>query len=317
MAKVKYFALTAAAALVYIACASNALANNASAARTAEKTAHAGPTKVALVTLEKSAYAAWKSKDAKFWDTFLSDKFVGWGSSGRLDKASATKEFTGADCTIKSYALSDEQMSPLGKGAALITHRIAVDGTCGGQEVPANGWAASVYVRDGDKWKGAFHAEAPVVDPKAALAKPADKKKAPQKDEAQAAAPNASTDAMLAVEKTVWEAWRAHDGKKLGDLTAKDISFINIFGTYFATKADALKDWTSAGCDVKSVSVTEAARTMLSPTTGILTFKGTADGTCYGQEVNSVIWGTSVYVKDGDAWKWTFGINVPARGEGT
>jgi hypothetical protein len=44
-----------------------------------------------------------------------------------------------------------------------------------------------------------------------------------------------------------------------------------------------------------------------------LTFKGTADGTCCGQEVNSVIWGTSVYVKDGDAWKWTFGINTPAR----
>jgi ketosteroid isomerase-like protein len=317
MAKVNYFVLTAAAALVYTACARNALATNANAANTAEKTAPDGPTKVALVTLEKSAYAAWKSKDAKFWHTFLSDKFVGWGSSGRLDKASATKEFTGADCTIKSYALSDEQMSPLGKGAALITYRIAVDGTCGGQEVPANSWAASVYVRDGDKWKGAFHAEAPVVDPKASLAKPADKKKAPQKDEAQAAAPNASTDAMLAVEKTVWEAWRAHDGKKLGDLTAKDISFINIFGTYFATKADALKDWTGAGCDVKSVSVTYAARTMLSPTTGILTFKGTADGTCYGQEVNSVIWGTSVYVKHGDAWKWTFGINLPARREGT
>jgi Domain of unknown function (DUF4440) len=316
MARIKCFTSTAIVAFVFTVCGGNTLANDANAAKGAEKTAPGGPTKVALVTLEKRAYAAWKSKDAKFWHTFLSDKFVGWGSSGRLDKASATKEFTGADCTIKSYALSDEQMSPLGKGAALITYKINVDGTCGGHEVPANSWAASVYVRDGDKWKGAFHAEAPVVDPKASLAKPADKKKAPQKDEAQAAAPNASTDAMLAVEKTVWEAWRAHDGKKLGDLTAKDISFINIFGTYFATKADALKDWTSAGCDVKSVSVTEAARTMLSPTTGILTFKGTADGTCYGQEVNSVIWGTSVYVKDGDAWKWTFGINVPARGEG-
>ena len=315
MARIKCFTLTTIAAFVFTVCGGNTLANDANAA--AEKTASGGPTKAALVTLEKSAYAAWKSKDAKFWDTFLSDKFVGWGSSGRLDKALATKEFTGADCTIKSYALSDEHMSPLGKGAVLITHRIAVDGTCGGQVLPANSWAASVYVRDGNKWKGAFHAEAPVVDPKAALAKPADKKKAPQIDEAQPAAPNASTDAMLTVERTVWGAWRAHDGKKLGDLTAKDISFINIFGTYFATKADALKDWTSAGCDVKSVSVSEAARTMLSPTTGILTFKGTADGTCYSQQVNSVIWGTSVYVKDGDAWKWTFGINVPAREEGT
>ena len=317
MAKIKYFVLAAATAFVYTVCSADALANDANAAKTAERNEPAGPTKVALVTLEKRAYAAWKSKDAKFWDTFLSDKFVGWGSSGRLDKASATKEFTGADCAIKSYALSDERMSPLGKGAALVTYKITVDGTCGGQAVPATSYAASVYVRDGDTWKGAFHAEAAVVDPKAAIAGPAEKKKAPPKEEARPAAAGASTDAMLAIEKTVWEAGRIHDGKKLEDLTAKDISVINIFGTYFATKADALKDWTGAGCDVKSVSVTDAARTMLSPTTGILTFKGTADGTCYGQEVNSVIWGTSVYVKHGDAWKWTFGINVPARGERT
>ena len=47
-----------------------------------------------------------------------------------------------------------------------------------------------------------FHAEAPVVDPKAELAKPADKKKTPQKDDAQPVAPAASTDAMLAIERT-------------------------------------------------------------------------------------------------------------------
>ena len=315
MTKLKYFVLAAAAALVYTASARDAVANNANATDTAEKTEHAGPTKVGLVTLEKSAYAAWKSKDAKFWDTFLSDKFVGWGSSGRLDKAYATKEFTGADCAIKSYALSDEQMRPLGKGAALITYKIIVDGTCGGREVPADSWAASVYVRDGDQWKAAFHAAAPVVDPKAELIKPAGKKKAAH-HEVQSAALPASADSLLAVEKTVWEAWRAHDGKKLEELTAQDISFINIFGTYFATKADALKDWTGAGCDVKSVSVTEGVRTMLSPTTSILTFNGSADGTCSGQEVNSIIWGTSIYVKHGDAWKWSFGINVPAREEG-
>lgn len=315
MAKIKYFVLIAAAALVFTACDRNAPAKNATAADTPAKTPLAAPALDALVRLEKSAYEAWKSKDAKFWDAFLSEKFVGYGSSGKLDKASATREYTGADCEIKSYALSDEQMQPLGNDAALITHKTTVDGTCGGQKVPANSWAAGVYVRDGDKWKGAFHAEAPVVDPKAAPAKPVDKKEAPEEDEARPADRDAGTDAMLAAEKAVWEAWRAHDARKLEDLTARDISFINIFGTYFATKADALKDWTGAGCDVKSVSVTDAAGTILSPTVGILTFKGTAEGTCYGQKVGP-IWGTSVYVKDGDAWKWAFGINLPARREG-
>jgi hypothetical protein len=311
MARIRYFA----AALLLTACAGNVPANNANAANTFAETAPAVPTKDALVTLEKSAYEAWKSKDAKFWDTFLSDKFVGWGSSGRLDKASATKQYTGTDCEIKSYALSDEQIQSLGNDAALITHKTTVDGRCNGQVLPPSSWVASVYVRDGDRWKGAFHAEAPIVDPKAAPAKPVDVNETSQKDEAQPAERDAHTEALLAVEKTLWEDWRTHDANKIGDLTARDISFINIFGTHLATKADALKDWSGTYCDVKSISITDAAGTMLSPTVGILTFKAAADGTCYGQKVGP-IWGTSVYVKHGDVWKWTFGINLPAGREG-
>jgi len=75
-----------------------------------------------------------------------------------------------------------------------------------------------------------------------------------------------------------------------------------------------LKDWTGVGCDVKSVSVTDATGTMLSSTVGILRFNGGADGTCYGQKVGP-IWGTSVYVRESNAWKWTFGINLPAAPE--
>ena len=298
MTKIGSSVLAAAAALVVTACAG---------------TPPAAPTTEALVTLEKSANEAWKLKDAAFWNTFLSDAFVGYGMSGRLDKASAAKEYAGADCEIRSYAPSDERMTRLGQDAALLTYTSTVDGTCGGQAVPARSRAASVYVRDGDRWKGAFHAEAPIVDPQAAPAAPVGKQEA---SEAGAARPaGAGTEALLVAEKALWEAWRAHDAKTIEELTTREFSFINIFGTYFPNKAEALKDWTGPGCDVKSVSVTDAAGTMLSPTVGILTFTGGADGTCYGQKVGSV-WGTSIYVKEGDAWKWTFGINLPAPGEG-
>ena len=126
---------------------------------------------------------------------------------------------------------------------------------------------------------------------------------------------DARTAAMLTAERAVWEAWKDHDATRIEDLTARDISFINIFGTHLASKVDALKNWSGAGCNVKSVGVTDARGTMLSPAVGILTFKATADGTCYGQRVPPV-WGTSVYVKHGNTWKWTFGINLPARREG-
>jgi hypothetical protein len=311
MARISNFGRAAAAALVFAGCAGDALANGANIPDATEQTAPAASTRNALTELENSAYEAWKSKDAAFWGGFLSDRFVGWASSGRLDRTSAAKEYTGADCEIKRYAFSDEQIKPLGNDAALITHRTTVEGSCGGQRVPADSWGASIYVRDGANWKGAFHAEAAIVDPKVAAAKTVDRSVAPHKQAAKLAARDARTDTMLALERAVWEAWRVHDVKTIGELTARDITFINIFGTYFANKADALKDWGAAGCDVNSISISDAMGTMLSPTVEVLTFKATADGTCYGQAVGP-IWGSSVYLKEGDTWKWTFGINLPA-----
>jgi len=202
-------------------------------------------------------------------------------------------------------------MRPLGGDVALVTYKATVDGTCGGEKLPAVSRAAGIYVRDGGRWKEAFHAEAPVVDAASGPAKPVGKE-ATQADQSQPRDPG--TDAMLAVEKDLWEAWRAHDGGRIEELTTREVSFINIFGTYFATRAEALKDWTGVGCDVKSVSVTDATGTMLSSTVGILRFNGGADGTCYGQKVGP-IWGTSVYVRESNAWKWTFGINLPAAPE--
>jgi hypothetical protein len=134
----KHFALTATAALTMTACAGNALANDSESPSTAVRVAPGGPANDALVALENSAYEAWKSKNAAFWEAFLSDRFVGWGMSGKLDKVSATKEYTGADCDIKSYALSETRVSPRGKQAALITYKATVDGTCGGRKIPVN-----------------------------------------------------------------------------------------------------------------------------------------------------------------------------------
>ncbi|HEY2823001.1 MAG TPA: nuclear transport factor 2 family protein [Candidatus Acidoferrum sp.] len=311
MAKIVRFGLAAAAAFIFATCGGNALANNTNADDTPERTDSDVSTKAAFVKLENSAYQAWKSKDAKFWATFLSDKFVGWGSSGRLDKTSATKEYTGTVCEIESYALSDELVSWLGKDAALITYKATVNGTCSGQHLPTDSRAAAIYVRDDGKWKRAFYARAAIVDPKAIAVNSTGGQKALSEEIAQPTNRNAGTDDILAVETDVWEAWRTHNAKKLTDLTATNISFINIFGAYLATKADAMRDWSAPYCDVRSLSLTDAAGTMLSPRVRVLTFKAAADGTCYGQKVGP-IWGSSVYVKSANVWKWSFGINLPA-----
>jgi hypothetical protein len=200
MAYIKYFAVAMAVVCIYTACAGDALANNANATKSAEEIAQAASPKLALVTLEKRIRGL-GVQGREVWDTFLSDKFVGWGTAGKLDKRSATKEYTGAACEIKSYALSDERVSPRGKQAALITYKATVDGTCGGRQIPANSWAAGVYVRDGSQWKAAFHAQAAVVNPAVTLVKPIYHDGARVDDTAKTTAPDAGTGALLAIEE--------------------------------------------------------------------------------------------------------------------
>lgn len=88
-----------------------------------------------LGVLESKSFEAWKAGDKAFWTTFLSEKFVGWGSSGRLDKTSAMRALSSADCRIISYRLSNEQVSRLTSDAAVVTHKTEVDGICGGKQL--------------------------------------------------------------------------------------------------------------------------------------------------------------------------------------
>ena len=313
MKRIILFAVTALAAFAVTACtpagntSNNAAVSNAKANANTAKPAAAPPTKEALIALDKSAYEAWKTKDAKFWDPFLAANFVGYGSSGKLDRAAAIKEYSGADCDVKSYALSDEQMTALGPDAALITYKVTTDGTCGGQKLPANSWAAGVYVREGDKWKGAFHAESPIADPNAKPAAPTASKPA-----ASTAAPevkaDAATDALFTLEKKAWDDWKNKNKQGLEDWAGTNFSAFTSKGRQ--DRAGAIKTWTEDGCEVKSVSLTDPSSVSFSPDFSLLTFKSSVDGKCQGSAIPSEN-GVSIYGKEGGAWKALFTMGTP------
>ena len=161
------------AAFVFAASVVNAPSGDANAAQAGEKGGrigtHAGAPRVSRD--ERIRGLEVQGRTVLAYISF--GQVCGWGSSGRLDKGSAEKEYAGLDCEIKSYAISDVQMTRLGRDAALLTHKLTIDGTCGGQKNPPASWAATVYVREGDQWKAAFHAEAAIVDPAVLTAKPA------------------------------------------------------------------------------------------------------------------------------------------------
>lgn len=316
----------------------NANAGNANANVAAKP---APPTKEALTALEEKAFDAWTKGDTQFFEGFLVDNFVGFGPDGKqIDKAGTVKMIGTEKCEVKSKSFSDQTVTPVGPDAAVITMKVDADVTCGGKKVPNPMITASLYVRSGDTWKGAYHNEVKYVEPK--NVKPEDAKTAntaPAKtaSPAKTSSPAASTspaantathaantsaspaaatgdqllDALLPLEKSGWEAWKARDAKKLGDITASDLSFVDTMGHVAATKADTLKAWTEPNCDIKSVDVSNAKATSITKDVAILTYKGTAVGTCEGEKLGP-LWGNSIFVKEGDIWKVAYVFEVPA-----
>ena len=336
MKKIIPFILLAAASTLLAACAGPAANTGAINANTnTTKAVAAAPTTDALMTLDRQANEAYVKGNSKFFEEKLSDKFVILTNDGqRMDKAATVKMIAGVKCDIKSMDLIEPAMSMIDADTYALSYKATWDGTCNGPDgkpmkVPSPIRSASIWVRSGDKWQAVFHGENLIIDPKNPTpAKPEAKKEEPKKDDKSSAnsntashttaparaTPDANTDALVKVELALWEAWKEHDANKLDPLMAKEVSFVNIFGTALANRADAMKDWTGAGCQVKNVSVTDGFATALSPTVEMLTRKGTAEGTCGGQNIGGTdIWGVSIYVKDGDAWKFAFGMNLSAN----
>lgn len=280
--------------------------NNANNVNAAARSA-APADKTALVELEKNAFEAWKNKDGNFFEGFLTDNFTMFGPTGRLDKAASITEIRQSNCEVNSYSFADEAMTVLGGDAAAVTMKVTTDAVCGGQKQPSPRWSATVFVRDGDKWKAAYHNEIPVMDPNA---KTASEAKPPNGAKAEEKPADPMTAGLLEIEKKVWEAWKNRDVKTLAQLTLLDLVYVDPMGTGRYKRDEAIKSWIGPDCNVKSVSLSDAQSKLLTANLALLTFKGAADGTCGGKPILPV-WGTTLYMKEVGYWKAIMIFNSP------
>jgi hypothetical protein len=278
---------------------------------------------------EKAANEAYSKGDGQFFQGFLSDKFMMNNMGKPSTKADAVREIADVKCDVKSMNLSEGKLAKIDDDNYAVVYKTDWDGTCKmngkDEKVPSPVRAATVWTRNGDKWQPVWHGETAIVDPKnpPKMTPPAPPAKGDKmasnsnsnanSNSSSSAAPaaDANVEAMAAVEKTGWEAWKARDADKLGTLLTNNASFVGLFGNYDETKADVLKDWTGTKCDIKSTSVTDVNGETITPTFGFIMFKGTGEGTCDNMKIEP-LWGTSFYVKEGDTWKLAFGFENPA-----
>ncbi len=315
--------------------ATNTPANtgNTNANTNAAKPTAAAPTKETLLDMDKKANEAWIKGDKAYFEGFLSDKFVSFERGQRMTRAELLQMIGSFKCDVKTWSLDDPQMEKIDADTYIVSYKGTFDGTCTGpdgkaEKLPSPMRAASVYVRSGDTWKGAFHSETLIIDPKAPPPPPAKtepKKEEPKKDDKTASSTNASsaapakptpsanTEALVKLHQAGWEAFKAKDAKKFDEMLTANFSMVDPLGGWMTGKANIVKQWTETmKCEgITKVSVTDGFSTALSPTVELLTLKGTADGTCDGQK-NGPLYQSAVYVKEGNAWKLAFMFESPA-----
>jgi hypothetical protein len=115
-----------------------------------------------------------------------------------------------------------------------------------------------------------------------------------------------NTDALVAIQKSGWEAWRNKDTAKFEQLTTADLAFVGPDGIWHSGKSEVIKTWTTMNCEgVTKTDFKNGFASAISPTVEVLTGVGTSDGKCNGQK-NGDLDNVAFYVKEGNDWKLAF-----------
>lgn len=148
------------AAILVLAFASLALAQEPTPSPTPKPEMTKAQALKQLSALETKLWDGWKNKDMKPFRTYIAADAVMVGDSGTAGKEQALQDLS-APCDVRSYSLSDMQVSRISAGTWLLTYKAAQDATCGGTTIPPTIWASSVWVMRRGRWRAFSHQETP------------------------------------------------------------------------------------------------------------------------------------------------------------
>jgi hypothetical protein len=117
-----------------------------------------------VISNEKKAWDAIKSKDYAAFDAMLETNFIDVTQAGVLDKAGTVAEVKTFDLT--DVTLSDFKVIKLDNDAAVVVYTVALKGSVNGKPIPANAPSerhATAKVWRGGKWLAVYHQETPSI----------------------------------------------------------------------------------------------------------------------------------------------------------
>lgn len=115
------------------------------------------PLRETLINLERQSWEAWKNRDGKFFERFLSDDHVEVGFTGVANKATVVAGVASPACVVKSYQIDNFKLTRFDENTALLTYHAEQDTACNRIAVPSPVWASSLYVKRDGRWRNALY----------------------------------------------------------------------------------------------------------------------------------------------------------------
>lgn len=117
-----------------------------------------------LLQQERRIIEAWMAGDVGALRLHLADIFLDFKMGARVAKMDLLSMVSGYRCEVRRWQLGDAAVAPMSENVSVLTYKGSFDGGCTGADgklvrllSPVR--SASVYVRTGGEWLGAFHSE--------------------------------------------------------------------------------------------------------------------------------------------------------------
>ncbi|QQS40338.1 MAG: nuclear transport factor 2 family protein [Acidobacteriota bacterium] len=293
-------------ALFFTACPEQPGPSSTGAANDANNAASqpAEDASAAVIELEKKAYEASKNKDGKFFEEMLADDFTGVVGGNIDDKAALVKRIAESPCEMKSYEIIDPRTVKLSENAMLVTHKVSFDYTCEGKKVKSPEYTATVYVKEGGAWKGAYHQSVSAANAEGDVGTVADTSGLKGTDDQ-------ATQALAELEESAWNAWVSGEMKWFEENMAGNALLVNPSG--ISNRDEAIKAMSDANCEVDQYQLRGFTGTKLAENVMLLMYRGEQSGKCGDAELPSAVLGSTIAIKEGEKWKGIFHMETPAK----
>lgn len=109
--------------------------------------------KATLTSLEHQSWDAWKARNGKFYETFLSEDHLDVQPGGPIGKKDVVAGVGSPACVVASFNLGPMTFTRISPDTAALVYHAEQDTKCGGHAIPPASWITSIYVNRDGRWQ--------------------------------------------------------------------------------------------------------------------------------------------------------------------